>query len=186
MATQRSQRSRRYTSTCPGPRIASLAILALALGILVYVLDRPTVYFLPGAWGLAGDLLWFGRLGGYLPDGLHVYALILLTAAVAPTPTRILPICALWFAIDSLFELAQHPTLAPHVVAIQPAWFAQLPILENSTNYFLHGTFDPGDLIAIVIGTAAAYMTLRLILDRAADPASTQTHPQEIRHARQD
>jgi hypothetical protein len=38
------------------------------------------------------------------------------------------------------------------------------PVLENATNYFLEGTFDPLDLLAIVFGALAAYLTLILVL----------------------
>src|SRR5438876_226591 len=54
---------------------ALIAILALALGTLVYVFDRPqaSVYFLPNALSFAaGHRPYFGVLGGQIPDFVHV------------------------------------------------------------------------------------------------------------------
>lgn len=146
--------------------LALIALGALALGTLVYLLDRPaaTVYLLPQALSFArGHHPWFGALGGHLPEFVHVYAFILLTVAVSPWPGRVWPICAFWWTVDSLFELGQHPAIAPHIAAALPAWFQHVPLLDNTANYFLRGTFDPGDLAAIALGTLVAYVTVGVI-----------------------
>jgi hypothetical protein len=152
--------------------LALMAVGALALGSLVYVLDRPaaTVYLLPNVLSLArGHHRWFGALGGNLPEFVHVYAFILLTVAVGPWPARVLPICAFWWAVDSLFKVGEHPLLAPHIAAVLPAWFQHVPILDNTGNYFLHGTFDPWDLVAILVGSIVAYLTIGLVRRREVD-----------------
>jgi len=180
----RVERPRRFISRVPAtigpvsvaqrerPRVgangwlALISLGALALGALVYVVDRPavTVYLLPHAWSLArGHHPWFGSLGGHLPEFVHVYAFILLTLAVSPGRARALPICAFWWAVDSLFEIGQHPTLAPRIAASLPEWFQRIPILDHTANYFLHGTFDPGDLLAIALGTLVAYFSIRVL-----------------------
>lgn len=160
--------------------LAFIAVGALVAGSLVYVLDRPaaTVYLLPNALSLAlSQLPWFGALGGHLPEFIHVYAFILLTVAVSPWPARVGPICAFWWVVDSLFELGQHPLLAPHLAAALPAWFQQIPILDNTANYFLYGTFDPGDLVAIVLGTIVAYLTNGVIRrNEVGHVTDTQIH----------
>lgn len=154
-----------------GPDVvyALIAAAALGAGSLVYLLDRSpgNVYFLPLAWG-SGYGSWFGALSGVLPAFLHVYAFILLTAAVVSARARVLSICLFWLGIDTLFELGQHATLAPALAAALPARFEQIPMLERSVGYFLHGTFDPWDLTAILVGTLAAYCTLTLISRRHA------------------
>jgi hypothetical protein len=43
---------------------------------------------------------------------------------------------------------------------IIPDWFAEIPFLENTENYFLQGTFDFVDLAAIAFGSIAAYFVL--------------------------
>jgi hypothetical protein len=141
------------------------AIAALAVGTLVYVLDRPTrPYFLPPALSLAnGQDRYFGVLGGSLPDFAHVYAFSLLTAALTPGTGRAPLICGLWFVVDALMKLAQHPTIAPSVAAAVPAFFQRIPIFENTANYFLHGTFDSLDIAAFALGSVAAYATTKLV-----------------------
>ena len=75
------------------PALAALG--SLALGILVYALDRSpeSVYFLPAAWSLAGvGDRWFGSLGGQLPEFAHVYAFSLLTVAILASPHRLVKV----------------------------------------------------------------------------------------------
>ena len=66
-----------------------LAVLALLMGLAIYVLDRPaaSAYFLT-QWSAVTDsgeiqtgvtAHYFGALGLYLPTFLHTYAFILLT-----------------------------------------------------------------------------------------------------------
>ena len=152
-------------------RLTLIGVGSLALGALVYMLDRPaaTVYLLPHALSFAGPHRWFGVLGGHLPEFIHVYGFILLTVALGLSPRRVVPICAFWWVVDSLFEIAQHPAIAPHLAAWLPNWFQHLPILDHTADYFLHGTFDPGDLVAIVLGTLVAYVTIRLIHSKEKD-----------------
>ena len=41
-----------------------------------------------------------------------------------------------------------------------PTWFSGMPFLENTENYFLRGTFDIIDLVAVALGTVIAYCVL--------------------------
>jgi hypothetical protein len=141
------------------------ALLALSLGLAVYVLDRTpgSAYFLPPVLSLAGTHLWFGALGAQLPEFAHVYASSLLTALLLGSSRRaLLASCLTWWAIDSLFEIGQHPLISPHFVAVVPNWFAGIPLLENTAPYFVHGTFDPWDLGAIALGAVAAFGSIAL------------------------
>lgn len=156
--------------------LALIATAALATGAAVYMLDRPSasVYFLPHVFSFAGGHRpYFGALGGQFPDLAHVYAFILLSLAVCPGPARVFPICAFWWAVDSLFKIGQHPAVAPHIAAVTPGWFEHVPILENIPSYFLHGTFDLLDFAAIALGTVAAYLTHRFICQRRDNHEST-------------
>lgn len=143
-----------------------IALTALGVGILVYLLDRSPahVYFLsPAASWVPSHGVRLGPLGGSLPDFLHVYAFILLTAAVAPKPKTLLPICTFWVLVDALFELGQHPMFAPRIAAVVPPWFQHVPFLNHTANYFLHGIFDYTDLVAIAAGAAFAYRTIATV-----------------------
>ena len=164
--------SRIVPALCAGARrqpaagnlpLVLIAAAALALGAFVYVLDRPagSASLLPSIFSLAGTLpRAFGEAGGHLPEFVHVYALILLTAAVSPWPRSLPLACAGWFAIDSLFELGQHPSLAPRIASSLPDWFRHAPVLDHAAGYFLRGTFDPWDLASIALGAAGACLTV--------------------------
>ena len=144
----------------------AIAIDALCVGVLLYAVDRQHdhVYFLP-AWIPANNSSSgvFGTLGNYLPTFIHVYAFILLTVAVvAPAANKIIPICLAWLSLDSLFEVAQIDPLARWIAQHAPAWFSGIPFLENTAGYFMFGTFDWLDLLSIVAGTIAAYITIHI------------------------
>ncbi len=164
----------RYIAVGRNGAVPTLAALgALAIGVLVYALDRlpESVYFLPTGWSLAdGRHVWFGSLGGQLPDFLHVYAFALLTAAVLVSSRRLaLLSCVGWWGLDTLFEIGQHPAVSPAITAALPAWFEAVPFLENTGLYFTHGTFDPLDFIAIAVGAVAAYFTIVIVCIRKED-----------------
>ena len=150
----------------PSVLYVALAVAALFLGLLVYWLDRRPehVYFLSHGFALAPQQhSLFGVVGNSLPTFLHVYAFILLTAAVAgSSKARLIRICAAWFVIATLFEFAQLRAVAPIIAAAVPAWFARVPVLDNTAAYFLNGTFDVLDLVSIALGTVAAYFTIAI------------------------
>jgi hypothetical protein len=155
--------------TRPG-EILAIAIGALGIGVLVYVLDRQPefTYFLPDWLSPESQINGlFGSIGYYLPTFIHVYAFILLTVVVAvPSITKLIPVCLAWFTLDSLFEVAQLNTIAQWIGSHTPTWFNGIPFLENTADYFLMGTFDVIDLLSIAIGTLAAYLTVNLITRR--------------------
>jgi hypothetical protein len=150
-----------------------LALTALGVGVLVYLIDRsPThVYVLSriASW-ISSRNSRLGALGGSLPEFVHVYAFILLTAATAPKRNTVLSICAFWLLLDALFEFGQHPLLAPRIAAAVPAWFQHVPFLDNTASYFQHGTFDYADLVAIVVGAMFAYGSIAMLQKRSGDP----------------
>lgn len=129
------------------PRPAGSFVLglgALALGVLVYALDRPagSVAFLPV--GMAYDSGFLGPLAGPLPTFLHVLAFSLMTVAfLDPTRRARLAACGAWAGINWLFEAAQHPA------------FMEI------TGTGMPGVFDPLDLLAALLGAAAAFGVAR-------------------------
>ena len=136
-------------------RVTAIAVAALAVGVAVYVLDRPpgSAYLLPrDATLYSGTASWFGGVGDWIPAFLHVFAFSLLSAALL-SASRAAAACACvaWWAIDSLFELGQHPAIGPHL----------------GVAYFVRGSFDPADLLATAAGALCAYATLILIRRRA-------------------
>lgn len=141
----------------------AVALTVLVVGALVYVLDRPgdTAPFFSAL--SFSDLVpgVFGPLAESLPTFAHVFALSLLSVAWFGAGKRAaLPACLIWLAVDSAFEVGQHPQIAERLVQFIPAWFEGLPILGQADAYFLSGTFDTRDLISIAVGAAAAYLTI--------------------------
>jgi DNA-binding beta-propeller fold protein YncE len=155
----------------PSVLYAVIAAAALSVGLLVYLLGRQPehVYFLFHGFSLGhGHHSLFGALGNYLPSFVHVYAFILLTVVVAGSSNaRLLRSCTAWFFIASLFEYGQHPAVSPIIAAALPVWFARVPVLDNIAAYFLNGTFDLLDFLALAAGTVAACLTVVLIRNRA-------------------
>ena len=143
----------------------TIALSALAMGILVYLMDRQpeSVYFFPHWLSSPTHTgLFFGAVGNYLPTFIHVYVFIILTVVVmAPKAGRMEYICVFWLVVDSLFELGQISIISQWIAAITPDWFSGIPVLENTAAYFTSGTFDYLDIFSIVIGTIAAYLTHR-------------------------
>jgi hypothetical protein len=137
----------------------------LSLGALVYLIDRPPeatyfIYFSKINISLYNTFPnAFGVLGNSLPDFLHVFSFILLTAGLLSCQKKgSLIVSISWLSLDLLFELLQKYNTMP--LKIIPTWFKGIPFLENTENYFSLGTFDIADLIAIVLGTVIAYFIL--------------------------
>jgi len=137
----------------------------LLVGVLIYLIDRPPdqtyfIYKFGMNINLFGVLpIIFGPIGNFLPSFIHVFSFIFLTAGLIAHGKRdYLIICLSWLLIDCAFELGQKFKSWPS--RIIPDWFVSIPFLENTKNYFIQGTFDLVDLIAIVIGVAIAYLFL--------------------------
>lgn len=140
------------------PTLISLAILTLAVGIMVYLFDRPPFHavLIPGKLSFNNGSL-FGALGNCLPSFVHPFAFSLLSAAIrAPSAAPAYGTCAAWWAVNVMFEIGQHRFIQQFVAerllpTLDPGWLL-LPV----TNYLLLGTFDFGDLLATTLGALAA------------------------------
>jgi hypothetical protein len=142
-----------------------IGIIGLLFGALVYVVDRAPdqTYFVHTSpvnislFNTVPNL--FGFIGGSLPECVHAFSFILITAGLIFCRRRgYLIICLAWFVIDSAFELGQRFSTWPSKTF--PDWFTGIPFLENTGNYFAQGTFDFIDLAAIAFGTMMAYLVL--------------------------
>lgn len=142
-----------------------IGAVGLLIGSLIYLIDRPPdqtyfVYSSPINITLSNIIPnLFGLIGNSLPEFIHVFSFILITAGLIFCQKRgYLIICLSWFLVDSAFELGQK--FNTWSSSITPDWFTGIPFLENTENYFLRGTFDFLDLAAIALGTAIAYFVL--------------------------
>jgi hypothetical protein len=140
-----------------------LGVFLLVLGVSVYLLDR--------SWQqlAIADLIplslspspVFGPLGGSLPSFVHVCAFAILTAALLEGGRRLNQwVCLGWLSVNVAFEVGQHPKLAGSIANSVPDWFAHVPILNQTPQYFLNGTFDPLDLLFATLGAVTAYLLI--------------------------
>jgi len=142
-----------------------IGAIGLLIGSLVYLIDRSPdqtyfVYSSPVNISLSNTIPnLFGLIGNSLPEFIHVFSFILITAGLLFCNKRsYIIICFGWFLVDSAFEVGQKfNTWSSSII---PDWFTGIPFLENTENYFLQGTFDLIDLAAIFFGAAIAYFVL--------------------------
>ena len=139
--------------------------IALFIGSLVYIIDRPADYTYFVYSGSTSISLYkilpnsFGFIGNNLPAFVHIFSFILITAGVLSCQKRGCFItCLSWLLLDFAFELGQKFKTVP--LKIIPDWFSGIPFLERAKMYFLRETFDVLDLVAIALGTVAAYFFL--------------------------
>ena len=150
-----------------------IGVIVLLLGSFIYLVDRPPdqtyfVYTSPVKITLFNTLPnVFGSIGGSLPECIHVFSFIMITAGLLFCNRRgYLIICLSWFLLDAAFEVGQHFTTWPSKII--PDWFTGIPFLETTESYFLHGTFDFIDLAAIGFGAMIAYFVLLTTSKRRA------------------
>lgn len=142
-----------------------IALLGLFIGWLVYAFDRSPekTYFILknylniNFYGTIPKL--FGSIGNNLPAYIHVFSFIMMTASFLRYSKRsYIFICLFWFFVDFMFELGQKFKF--YSLSMIPEYFSKIPFLDSAQNYFLKGTYDFLDLIAVVCGTLTAYFFL--------------------------
>lgn len=155
--------------------LAAIGCAAFALGLLVYLTDRDAskAAFIPTLTWLAGSNV-FGALGGWLPSFVHTFAFSLFTAAVLSQ--RSVPrygACIAWFAVNVAFELGQHPLVSVRLAEMLNGGLGGLPLTRPLASYLASGRFDPGDIVAALLGALAAGAMLRLT-DRGQEKSHVQ------------
>ena len=152
-----------------------LASLTLAVGVLLYLTDRTasSSMLLPNI-GAHAKLHAFGTLGQWLPSFVHAFAFSLLSAAALyPRASPAYAVCVAWGSLNVLFEIGQHPLVSARLADALRDCEGWLPFAQALSNYFVRGTFDPGDLVAAALGAMAAAAVLFL-----------SHHRSEMRHER--
>ena len=145
----------------------SVTSVSLGIGYAVYFLGRPgpAIYAIPSIiehWIIVQPVV--AGISGQLPSFFHTYAFILLTFIVLGTTSRfnLYLSISLWATVEVLFEVGQHDLIKSSIIGIVPGWFERVPVLNISDTYFLRGTFDPLDLLAIVVASVCAWLTVQL------------------------
>jgi len=117
-------------------RLLVTGAIAIAAGLSVYALLRPVrIPLIPSALHFAASESYWPALFGAVPSVIHAFAMSLLTAAcLRPQRRNILIACLTWCVIDLVFEAGQRTT----------------------SRFFPAGTFDPLDVLAILLGATLA------------------------------
>lgn len=145
--------------------LAAIATLALAAGCLVYLTDRglvPTASMSLIA-ALAGSIA-FGALGLWLPSFVHAFSFSLFSAAALPScawPRY--GVCLAWGVLNVAFEVGQHASLSTGLAAFVQGHLGAMPLAPTLALYFVHGTFDWGDIAAALLGALVAGAGLRFL-----------------------
>jgi len=140
-------------------RLFTSAFLALVFGGGIYLLERPagTAALLPSF-----QLVSSSWLGQHLPGFCHVFSFSILTSyALQPWQAAPLLGCLFWVGINSLFEAGQIDVIASGIASAWPDWLQEWPVLAHVDAYFLAGTFDPVDILFVVLGGLAAYCLMQ-------------------------
>lgn len=143
-----------------------IGIALLLFGFAIYIIrSTGRVYcFVPiyfSSLGFPDNILNVVKVvGGNLPDFIHPFAFILITAGLMSLDNRKTQffICLGWFLLESFFELGQY--FKEVYLRIIPSWFSNVPILDNTKSFFLNSTFDVMDMLAIFTGTLTAFCVL--------------------------
>jgi hypothetical protein len=148
-----------------------VGLIALFVGLTVYLVDRPPeqtyfIYKIDSAISLHHVFpTLFGPLGKILPAFVHVFSFALLTAGILACNKRgCVVACIVWLSVDVAFELGQK--FGVWSSSLMRSWFEGIPLLENTANYFILGSFDVMDLAAIAAGSLVAYLTMMCTLER--------------------
>ena len=148
-----------------------IGVIGLFIGLLIYLTDRPpdSAYFIYATstrislYGVLPHL--FGAFGSSLPALVHVFSFSLITAGLLSCKKKgCFIVCLAWFIIDFVFELGQKFDVQS--ARIVPDLFAGIPFLQNTKNFFLQGTFDPLDFVAMAIGGMTAYLVILATTER--------------------
>jgi hypothetical protein len=68
--------------------------------------------------------------------------------------------------VNVAFEFGQHPQVSGPLVSAPRAALGPGPVTRLRANYFLHGTFDVGDIVPAILGGLAAALVVRTIEEK--------------------
>jgi len=151
--------------------LVAIAAVVLASGAAIYVFGRPpgTAYMLPADWtffrgGASGVVDWLSRSW---PTFAHAFSFSVLTCLVLPRRMAfVTAACLGWFLLECLFEVGQHPAVAPSLAAALTGVFVGVPVLDHLPAYFRRGFFDPADIAFAAAGSLLAWVVARRALVR--------------------
>jgi hypothetical protein len=147
------------------PGLFLMGWAALIPGVLFYFLFRPQgVAYVSERLRL--DLILrpyslAAPLWGSFPDFIHPLAFSMIGMGVLSLSRRWrLLVCSSILLLNLFFEIGQkYKNMA---LGIVPKWLDGIPVLENVNSYFLRGTFDLQDVLAMCLGSSIAFVVSEL------------------------
>jgi hypothetical protein len=155
--------------------LAVIGGAALAIGILVYLADRVAGH---AAWvphlAVFDGFHLFGMLGLWLPSLAHPLAFSLFTAAMLqPGTLARWGVCTFWGLVNVGFEVAQISAFKPYLTEPLQGRPGEWAVTRALLNYCIHGTFDPFDVLAALLGALAAGVILFVVDPLPGAPHAT-------------
>ena len=149
-----------------------LGWISLVCGVGFYAIARPrsSTYFF-GKWlpmaSFSRPVKFPEPFQGSFPDFVHPFAFCLIGIGLLSLErgTR-LRICTVFLLIDLFFKIGLNYKDA--LVSLIPPWFTGVPLLENVGPFFLRGTFDVNDVLAMVLGAAMAFVISEILTRKHA------------------
>lgn len=119
---------------------------------------------------------WTGQLAGTFPAFIHPFAFSLIVIGlVSNTRKSRVFVCLTFFLLNILFEIGQKYKIM--FINLIPQWFSSIPILENTRDFFLKGTFAVEDVIGITLGSLSALACAELIsIRKNCNEGTKETH----------
>jgi hypothetical protein len=143
---------------------AALGCSVLLLGTAEYICNRPPesshlgviIKSISGNIPLKIDV--FGIFSGVLPDFAHAFSFSLFTLLLFPNAVRKMriAICLFWLVIDVFFEIGQF--FGQQISGIINIILPPNPAASFLKAYFVNGTYDPMDILAIGLGAGTAFL----------------------------
>jgi len=140
-----------------------LSLVALALGVLVYVAHRAASFSVPTeSIPLFQPMVGFlAMLGRSLLPLVHVLVFSVRSAVFLGNGRyAALTFSAMWFLLKSAFELGRQSVITSPLMEFIPSWLEKIPVLDRTAGYFHHATFGLLDIVFITAGVIAVCLVI--------------------------
>jgi hypothetical protein len=97
-----------------------------------------------------------------VPTLVHTFAFCVLLAAIWASAKQVaVNVCVALIAFELLLELGQHDLFTRSIETILPVDSIDSQVLALVPRYFTNGTFDPLDVLSILVGGLLAIVVTR-------------------------
>ena len=143
----------------------SAGLTSIVFGVLVYVIDRPSIY-IPSPFSNISlyhqeSALSFGSFSNNMPSFFHTFSFCLFLSCInTQRKIKYTQITIFWLLIEISFEFMQAPAFSE--------WLEQTQFCKDDSGYIFfnicafikNGYFDTADVVASFLGAALAYSVM--------------------------